>query len=472
VKFIGTLIAVCIVALLLAMPLLAPFAEILPLTMSYHAGDAQGRGGGTPFSDFKSLALLVHPRLYGERPGPLWGPSFTESVSGFAGILGIGAWLGLIARRRFRDRETFFLVTAPLLLLWLGDVPIISAPIHAIFSLALNARMRLLLTFVLAVMTAALIQKVRGWPLLVAAGGALGAVVLVIARTDFPTAVLRQFAIGTAVPSVIVIATALLLFIRRTQPIVTAAIFFELWSASHSWYPIHPRQDLYPRTPLIDELQRRRGNEPSRIAGTSPLFPNTNAIFGFEDIRVHDPMAGARYLELLRVRTKNFNPVSYYQKYNDPDSPLLDEMNVRWFLTERGAELDRAHYKLVYDGTDGRIFENLRVKPRFYSQNAFVRIAKARGDSYELHVDAPRPAVIVSSVAHWPGWRVTYNGRKLPARIVNGAFVGFEVPAGNGVVRVRYMPMSFWLGLAVAALTIIAVIIRARWSTRPGSMQE
>jgi hypothetical protein len=189
------------------------------------------------------------------------------------------------------------------------------------------------------------------------------------------------------------------------------------------------------------------------------LFPNTQAPFGLEDVRVKDALASARYVDLLRANVKNFDTSAYYWKWMDADTPLLDRLNVRFVITEPRVELsDRNRYALLYDGYDGRVYENRHVLPRFFADGARVEIARSRGDTYELRVDAPRETLVKSSVALWPGWRVTHNGRRLEPLLVDGAFLGFKVPAGAGTVRVRYVPLSFWGGLAVALVTLVAAL--------------
>jgi len=457
------LAAAAIVSVLLAAPILMPFLEAVRHTTRYEELQRESHADATPFSDFPSLALLVHPRLYGEHPGMFWGPAVTEAVTGFCGILGIGAWFGLIARRRFRGKEIFFFVATAVLFLVLDDVPLISAPIRELFSMALNARLRLLFGFCLAVLAAALVHYLRREkeraPLIAAIAGAAGAIAFVMLKTQYPGPAEKHFALMTLIPSILVLIVTP---VFRMRPIViTAAVFIEMFAASHAWNTVTRGTDLYPRTPIINALLARRTAEPYRIVGIgAPLFPNTNAIFGFEDVRVHDPMSNARYVDLLR-KTRDWDPNAYYEKWNDPDSPLLDFLNVRWVLTEPRVDLPR--YKLVYDGADGRIYENPHVKPRFFATDARVAITKARGDAYELRVDAPRETLVASSIAFWPGWYITHNGHALTPRLVHGAFLGFTVPAGQGVVRVRYAPLSFWGGVAVSLLTVaVAAIIRAR----------
>ncbi|HEX8171518.1 MAG TPA: YfhO family protein [Thermoanaerobaculia bacterium] len=505
VRLLGTLAAVSGVALLLSAPILAPFLETMRKTSRYQYLEVRAHEGATAYSDLPSLTPLVQPRFFGERPGPIHGPAVAETMCGFAGILGIGAWFGLaahaIARRRFREREVFLLLAALFAFLIVDDVAIVSAPFRALFALALNFRLRVELAFFAAAMTAALldVMKRERLPLYAAIAGALAAMIVIATRNVFPDAQAKHFALMTLIPSAVVLLAA----VTRIRLAVAAALFAELWLAAHAWNPVRPLRELYPHTPLVDAMPRSG----ERIVGLGgALFPNTNAVFGLADVRVHDPMSNGRYIGLLTLLT-GYDPHDYYAKWKDGESPLLDYLNVRWIVTEPGAVL--ARHRLLYDGPDGRLYENRSVLPRFFAARnvlltpdyaklpeidlrttAVVRIlpvSEAAGRDLlsprpatapearvtmtaknAMRVDAPRHTLVVSSIAFWPGWRVTYNGRSLEPLQVNGAFLGFVVPPGSGVVRVRYLPLSFYGGAAVALLTIV-VMIRAACSTRPGS---
>jgi hypothetical protein len=471
-RFLRTLVAVSFVALLLSAPILLPFLEILPQSMSYRVVREAQHQNGTAFSDFPSLALLVHPRLNGQRPGPLWGWPVTEAVAGFSGLLGFGACLALLVRaivqRRFREREFFFVLATLFTFAVIADVPIVSAPVRALLSLALNSRFRLQFSFMLAMQTAALLHYGRREKMLlpIAVGGSLAALGYVLVKTNFPTPDTRHFALVTTIPSLIVLALAALLLVRRVQHIALAllvvAVYAEVWSAGHSWHPATRGTEIYKRLPIIDALQQVQqvhGDRPYRIVGIGgALFPNTQSMFGFEDVRVKDALAGARYVDVLRRGVKDFDTKPYYWKWMDTDTPLLDRLNVRWVVTEPRVELsDRARYKPVYEGFDGRVYENLHVQPRFFGEGARVGIMKWSGDAYELRVDAPRGALIRSSVALWPGWRVTRDGHRLEPQLVDDAFLGFTVPPGRSTVRLSYVPMSFWGGAAIAGATLLGL---------------
>jgi hypothetical protein len=213
---------------------------------------------------------------------------------------------------------------------------------------------------------------------------------------------------------------------------------------------------------------RDQAREPFRIAGLDgALFPNVQAIFGFEDIRVHDPMANERYVNLLRT-TNGYTDKGYYSKFNDADTPLLDVLNVRYVVTDGGYTMrDRERYALVYDGKDGRLWENRHVRPRFYSSDATVKIMKARGDAYELDIEARRETIVESSIARYPGWRIDPPFKRLT---VHGALLAFVVPKGHSHVHVRYVPRTFWFGTAISLLSLGALIpLRRRMATLRGS---
>ena len=85
----------------------------------------------------------------------------------------MAGWLALllnaIAERRFRTREMFFVVATPLVLGIILGWPIIGPLFYAALSMAANARMRLVLGFLVALQSAAaitLLERRRTRPLL------------------------------------------------------------------------------------------------------------------------------------------------------------------------------------------------------------------------------------------------------------------------------------------------------------------
>jgi hypothetical protein len=459
-RFLGTLTGAGAVAALLAAPFLVPVAEGVRQSARYLELGVRPITG-IAFSDWPSLSLLFQPHLFGKLPGPVWSTAAAaESICGFAGFLGIGAWFGLllrgVVRREFRTREMFYVLGSLLLFLLLDDFAPLSRPLRELMPLALHSRLRLPFSFLMAVQGAALLHHAsRRWLVAAAAcGAALLAFVLV--RTPFPTDAARNAALLAIIPSLAVLVLA----VARQRLAVVVAIFVELWVAGHHWNPVRPLREFYPRTPVIDALLRqdRDGWRTAAIGGT--LFPNTNAIYGVEDARAHDPMATGRYLDLLQRETQGFDTRAYYAKWRDANTPIMDDAGARWVLAETGIDLpDRERYRLVYEGPDGRLYENRHARRRFYADGAQIAITRLAGDAYDLRISAQKPTLIASSITWWSGWRVTYNGRVLQPQRIHGTFLGFTVPAGSGVVNVRYSPMSFYASAAISLLTALALLV-------------
>lgn len=523
-----------IVAALLAAPFLAPFAETVRKSKRFHELQV-ARNVQSPFSDYPSALVLFQPRFFGTIPTEKsWGPTAADSISGFAGVLGIAAWFALLAgavrTRHWRSREFFYVVTSIIVLGVILAWPIINPLFHMIFGLAANARLRLLFCFLVAVQSAAALDRAakgERLPLLIGLVAVAGMLLFVMLTTNFSAPARRDTAMLAILPSLVVIGGALFLLVtERWRDLATMALLVfvvaELWSVTRSWNPVRPQKEMYPTTPLIATLQRLRTPEPFRIVGIGPVFfPNASAMYGLEDIRAHDPMANGRYLGLLRLMA-GYDTADYFSHWRDVKTGLLDFLNVKYIAAPPKSDLqDPGRYRLVYDGRDGRIFENLAVLPRFFpvpvvllefngdryvkrvlehrdwsfagivktlpvdsdrmrsdllqprppnSPVASLKMLKADPTDFRMRVQAPRYSLIVSSQPWWPGWKVVANGRKVQPVMANGAFIGFTVPPGTTDVRVYYDPWTWKLGVALFLATVVGLVAVSMWgraSARP-----
>ena len=534
IRFVVVLGVAMFVAALVAAPFLAPFAEAVTKSQRYQ--QLQVHPPAVGFTDFQSSVLLLQPHFFGQVPTEkAWGPAVAESLGGFAGVLGIVGWIALlidaIRTRGFRTREFFFVIVTPIVLGIVLDWPIVAGPFNLIFGLAANARVRLLLGFLLAMQAAAavdLAERARRLPLLIGTAIVAAALLALVATTHFPNAWAHDTAILAMLPSVLVLAIAAwLAAASRWRTIagclLVAAVIIELWSFGRGWNPVVNDRHMYRETPLLRAIESLRDaqppNAPFRIVGVGPmLFPNLPAMFDLQDIRAHDPMANGRYVGLLRVLT-GYESELYFAHWRNVDTLLINFLNVKYVLTNPGLELkDHQRYRLIYDGGDGRIFENVDSLPRFFttrnvvlefrgeqfirrliaqtdwrktgivkmlpvendkerldllaprpvnSPEASLVITAASDTDFRMRVHAPRYTLVVSSQPFWPGWRIERNGHPIDPLPVNGAFLGFTVPPGEWDVRVHYLPMTFYLGLATSLITI-AGLIAFSWRWRPG----
>jgi hypothetical protein len=464
--FLPALFGAGAVAVLLALPLIVPFAENVRESTRYE--DQKALGNEMPFSDAPSLAMLVQPRLYGTRPGNPWGPATAETVTGFAGILGIAALIGIAIdaamRRRLRDREVFFVLSAISVFALLASVRPAVAVLQAVIGHAASARLRFLFAWLLAVLIAAALHRLSRIPFAIGLASAAALIAWIVSRTQFPSDAAQHIGLISIIPSILVLAIAALTLAPRlrnvTMMVLVGAVIAEMWPLTIGWNQPFPVATFYPRTPLIDAALRYHRPGFDRVAGIGGvLFPNTNAIFGIEDARVHDPMEPLRYVHFIGAEITH----DYYKKWIDESTPLLDRLNVRWLMTDPGHELkDTTRYALRYAGPDGRLYENLHALPRFFGDGAQVRVISASGDAYVLKIDAAKETIIESSVGASRWWRVS-GAQATP--MTNSPFLSFTVPPGHTTVRIRYADTSFYLAALIALLTAAALVcfmIRAR----------
>jgi hypothetical protein len=506
---LGAIAGAAGVAMMLTAPFLVPFAEAVLRSQRFTEMRGPRDTIVPPYSDFPSAVLLLQPRFFGELPIERpWGPTTLESVCGFAGILAIvasiAAAISIVIHRRWRDRETLYVLGAVFSVGVVLGWPLITELFHAVAGLAPTMRMRLGICWFGSVLLASAIDEAMvddarrtRLPLLLGTLAVAVAMLVLMRTTAFPTPSHRDTALLSLLPSIVVLAALALLPMRRAALVLLAVLTFcELAVTLGRWNPVLMPRELYRPTPLISAMQRLQAGEttPFRILGTGGmLYPNVGAMFDLEDVRVHDPMADARYVDFIAGQVA-WNPKEYYAKWNDTATPLLDFLNVKYVLTKD--TIEDARYEQLYSGRDGRIYANRHVLPRFYpvrnvlvggdlrthsdwrytavvsrlprahvdaltapwtSEDATVSIERTAVDAYTLHIVAPRTTLIVSSIPNWPGWRVPF-----PKVEVNGLFLGFVVPTGTHEVKVAYRPASFYVSSAAALLTLATLLVLSR----------
>jgi hypothetical protein len=516
------------VAAFLAAPFLATFLEALPRSFRYDTLKVTPwTVEGLPNKDMQSAIAQLQAHFFGRVPMEgKWGPSDPDTISGWAGVLGFAAWvallIGVISRRAWRSREMFFVLATVFVVGVIFGWPILSEGVHRVLPLVAHHRFRLLLTMLLAIQSALIVDRLeRGERKHLLAGIAVVAVALLIPFliVTFPAERWLTSARIAVIPSLAVLGFAA--FARRhfVRILLLVAVIAEVWTVTYPWSPPLREELMYPRAPFVWALEEltAKEREPFRVVGwAATFFPNTAPMFGLQDIRVHDPMANARYMEYLHV-TAGYGTRDYFALWKNLETPLLDYLNVRYLLVDDPKEIvDPEHFELVYSGHDGRIFRNLRFLPRFYpvrnvilefrdevfdralrehkdfAQTALLdkldveaeqmrpdlfnprppnsplatsKIVEARDADYRIAVSAPRWSLVVSSIPWWPGWKVERNGKRVDPIRVNGLFLGFAVPPGESDVRVWYAPWTFWGGVWLAGLASIALVI-AGWKRR------
>jgi len=256
-------------------------------------------------------------------------------------------------------------------------------------------------------------------------------------------------------------------------------------------------------------LQQAEDGEPFRIdarTGVDQLWqPNSALLYGLDDVWGGDnPSLFAPYER-------------YWEGMGSRSSRLYDFLNARFVIGRKEVELDWNKFELAFDGDpELNVYRNREALPRAFvvhearvasgpdaagqawaavQDPAFdpaaqvviepgaaqlpvtapaagpetVRWLERSNNELALEVTATAPGYLVLSEVWYPGWQAetllagqSQAGQPQPVLRANSTFRAIPLwQAGTQVVRLRFTPPLWRLGLAAAALTLIGLLAAA-----------
>lgn len=99
---------------------------------------------------------------------------------------------------------------------------------------------------------------------------------------------------------------------------------------------------------------------------------------------------------------------------------------------------------------------------------AHYDLREDRSTRYRLHTSSKSPAWLFLADADYPGWRASVDGVSAPLYPAQVLGKAVHLPAGDHDVVIEYLPMSFYVGAAISAITLLltAVIVAVLWIRR------
>ncbi|RME44883.1 MAG: hypothetical protein D6791_12130 [Chloroflexi bacterium] len=199
------------------------------------------------------------------------------------------------------------------------------------------------------------------------------------------------------------------------------------------------------------------------------------------------------------------NPLTlaYYKAFLDAtgsrSSDLYALLNVKYLLARSDAPLDRDVWEPAYAADpDLTVYRNRRFRPRVHllgharsvpdlsSAEAAIRAANFRPlqevvveqgrdqsgatgraqvtawdvNRVEVDTEGSKEATLVVAQVWYPGWEASVDGGDWqPVLRADGVWQAVQLPAGRHHVVLRFRPRSFYAGLVVAVLTVLAVVL-------------
>jgi hypothetical protein len=321
-----------VTGLLIAAPVVVPFLILMP-----QSERAAHPIGSTPFA-FAQLLPFVFPARFAYGPFAVPGANFNEFATQYAGFAAFVLCIHAVKQTRF----------------WTVMLAALTVAAFLPGGFVQMGRVRFVIAFVIATMAA------HGFDLdcdrrlkLLAAIAA--AIVLVAAIVFWPRAVELHLAGVVAATTIAAIVSAIVLIVRPR--LVAFALFADLAILMLVSLPPHGRGEFYPETGAIRFLRSQPGR--FRIAGVSgSVFPNTSSMFRIADIRVHDPMAPEKYLQLLQ--RGGLDRHGYFEVFHGfPARPLANALGVRYIVAPPGST---SPLPAAYRGSDAVVFFNAEAR--------------------------------------------------------------------------------------------------------------
>jgi len=124
------------------------------------------------------------------------------------------------------------------------------------------------------------------------------------------------------------------------------------------------------------------------------------------------------------------------------------------------AEFNPAREVLLPDGARDMLKE-------VQSTDCTVQEAVVTPNRIRFQVTASAPAMVVVAQSHYPNWKATVDGQRVPLLAANHAFQALAVPAGRHEVELRYVDAMFHSGLGITLAAAVASLLLWR-RTKPG----
>ena len=115
-----------------------------------------------------------------------------------------------------------------------------------------------------------------------------------------------------------------------------------------------------------------------------------------------------------------------------------------------GRMFDPARVALVEDA--------LSLPAQGVDSEALAQVTQYGNTFMEVETTSSLPSFLVTSDLYYPGWRATLDGAPAPLFRADYALRGVQVPSGRHRLRFEFTPKTFYYGLGLSVLSIVALL--------------
>lgn len=517
---------------------LLPFLEYLPYTTRYFEIVEQGNNifGSFHFLDLLKLiaGTVVNPDFFGNPvDGNYWTFANYNEQNSFFTVTGLFlCGIGIVnnapsemervtcASVSHGYGKSFFIISAVAAFAMVVRLPylhdlVITLPL---FSMAANYRLIFVFVFCMVILATAGVQAfcnggVRGVQIVIVAS-VLVAVALTLHLStlneiepqflNYRIEKLLSFFITLGAVTAICILAVYNGYVSLFPFIIVLMVFAESAYYGVNYNSFIDKKDIYPESPVIGYIRSQPGKY--RVVGwKGALIAGAEQVYGYDSITGYDPMKIYAYEKILTSINGSYSPV-FTCEIQSVDSDWLNFLNVRYIVTRpdnQDKTLKSERFSLVYDGSDGKVYENRACYPRAfrvtdlnmvkqlcnrevkerdqiqsieitesdlnssapeiikYEANEIIihnKTTMDNGSYIDTHHINNFPSLIVLSEVWFPGWKVYVDGRPGKIEKIASTFMGVVVSGEEREIKFLFQPDSFKNGLWISLSSLFFII--------------
>lgn len=309
-------------------------------------------------------------------------------------------------------------------------------------------------------------------------------------------------------------AFILLFLSTRLKPLLLVLLVIDLLYFFNKFTPFVPRALVFPQPPIFAWLADNAGLNRFWGYGSASIEANFATQYGLFSPDGYDPLYPKRYGEFLGA-SSNGNLTDVFTGSNRSDAVISPEfseagkkiLNVLGvlYILDRTENLSTANtfppdvFPQVYNRDGWIVYKNTLALPRLFlatsyqrfdSQESFegtffdpsflpgstlllekepsaaccsgppgnVTVNRYEESEIEATTTTEGPQLLFLSDTHFPGWRAYIDDKETEVLRAHYAFRAVVVPAGSHTVTFRYEPTSFYFGLKVSMISILAIL--------------
>lgn len=146
-------------------------------------------------------------------------------------------------------------------------------------------------------------------------------------------------------------------------------------------------------------------------------------------------------------------PVSDWRVFTDPGTPPIVRIASLSAVAQTKDEFEQAFFHPSFDPTSQVIFHDPSLQT--LAGTGSVTVTAYTSTMVEASTATQGTTMMVVANTYYPGWNAYIDEQPATLSRVNWTMNGVGVPPGKHIVRLRYEPASFRIGLWVSALSLL-----------------